>query len=54
MEGKEYLEIKAENLEFGFAASRLPLSECRNERARVLALHLSRRDRKRADLSSDK
>jgi hypothetical protein len=29
-------------------------SECRNKRAGVLALNLSRRDRNRVDLSSDK
>jgi hypothetical protein len=30
------------------------MSQCRNELGGVLALNLSRRDRNRADLSSDK
>ena len=34
--------------------NRALLSECRNSIAGVLALNLSRRDRNRADLSSDK
>jgi hypothetical protein len=38
----------------GFTQREPLMPECRNKRAGVLALNLSRRDRNRADLSSDK